>query len=250
MSERCQHADTVAVYLLGALPDDDRAQFEAHLATCPRCREDVAALGRVVDALPAAAPPTAAPAELRARVLATVRAEADVLHAAGATADASPPARRGFLHRIMPPRRLALAGACGLVLAALVGYGLRSAVEPGQVTTTRTVEAAAPTRTVVAQIVPSTAPKGTARIVLRGGVATLEVAGLPAPPPGKVYEVWLVPRGRTTPAPTNALFSVDRRGSGRVALPNVRDVATVLVTAEPDGGSPAPTSQPFLSATL
>ena len=32
MSERCQHADTVAAYLLGALPDAERREFEAHLA--------------------------------------------------------------------------------------------------------------------------------------------------------------------------------------------------------------------------
>ena len=32
MSERCLLADTVAAYLLGALPDAERREFEAHLA--------------------------------------------------------------------------------------------------------------------------------------------------------------------------------------------------------------------------
>ena len=50
MSERCQHADTVAAYLLGALPDEERRAFEAHLADCAHCREDVAE--------PARSPPT------------------------------------------------------------------------------------------------------------------------------------------------------------------------------------------------
>ncbi len=251
MTDRCPHADTVAAYLLGALADQERAQFEAHLAGCPACRDDVVALGTVVDALPSAAPPTNAPQELRASLMATVFAEAEVLHAAGPSADGPQQVQRpGWFERLVPARRFALAGALGLALAALVGYGLRTAVEQGPVTTTRTVQAAAPTRTVVAQLVQSAAPNGTARIVLHGGTATLEVTGLPAPPAGKVYEVWLVPRGATAPAPTNALFSVDHRGSGRAALPSVSGVSTVLVTAEPDGGSKAPTSTPFLSASL
>ena len=38
MSERCQHADTVAAFLLGALSDAERREFQAHMATCAHCR--------------------------------------------------------------------------------------------------------------------------------------------------------------------------------------------------------------------
>jgi hypothetical protein len=69
-------------------------------------------------------------------------------------------------------------------------------------------------------------------------------------PEGKVYEVWLLRRGAAAPSPTDALFSVSTQGSGRVALPSVRGVEAVLVTAEPSGGSQAPTSQPFINAAL
>ena len=34
-------ADAAGAYLLGALPDDERAAFEAHLAGCAACREEV-----------------------------------------------------------------------------------------------------------------------------------------------------------------------------------------------------------------
>ncbi|HEX7291919.1 MAG TPA: zf-HC2 domain-containing protein, partial [Conexibacter sp.] len=94
MSERCQHADTVAAYLLGALADAERRDFERHLAACAHCREDVASLRVVADALPLAVPPVAPPPALRARLMETVRAEADVLSAAGAAADRPAPARR------------------------------------------------------------------------------------------------------------------------------------------------------------
>ena len=245
MSERCQHADTVAAYLLGALTEPERAQFETHLATCASCRDDVATLGYVVDALPAAAPPARPPVELRARLMETVRAEADVLHAAGPLADR--PRRSWSWLEGMRRRPLALAGAFGvLLLAVLGGFGLRAATNQS---TTRTVVQVR-TRTVLASVDQSAAPKGAAFVVLRDGTGTLRVKGLPAPPRGYVYEVWLLRRGAAAPSPTDALFSVDHHGSGRVALPSVHGVTTVLVTAEPDVGSQAPTTKPFIDASL
>jgi anti-sigma factor RsiW len=247
VSERCQHGDTVAAYLLGALAEAERRDFERHLAGCARCREDVATLRVVAEALPAAVPPVPAPAGLKERLMETVRSEADVLSAAGPAADGPAQAsarRRGFTLRLSRP--FALAGAAALLLGVALGFGIGSATNDEQAKTQTVVQV----RTVQASVTPATAPRGTAVIVVRDGVATLRVRGLPAPPPGKIYEVWLLRRGAAAPSPTDALFSVSTKGSGRVALPNVRGVEQVMVTAEPDGGSPAPTSQPFISATL
>jgi len=127
-----------------------------------------------------------------------------------------------------------------LVLAIAAGYGLRAAIEGGGTP-------AGETRTVRAQV---TIPHATARVVVRGGVATLVVSGLPAPPPGHIYEVWLKHPGIAAPAPTNALFGVDHQGGGHASVPSVTNVEAVLVTAEPDGGSPAPTRQPVIVAPL
>lgn len=243
MSERCHHADTVAAFLLGALPDAERREFEAHLGNCAQCREDVADLRLVTDALPLAVPPVAPPAELRERLMETVRAEAEVLRAAGPAADRPSAApRRRFTFPF--GRTFAVAAAAAAAVGIAVGFGVGSATNGG---TTRTV---VQVRTVQAAVSGPAAPSGAATIVERGGVATLQVRGLPLPPPGKVYEVWLVRRGAAAPAPTDALFSVSHGGSGRVALPSVQNVTTVLVTAEPDGGSRAPTSRPFISASL
>jgi anti-sigma factor RsiW len=250
MSERCQHAETVAAYLLGALSEAERRDFEQHLAGCAHCREDVASLRVVADALPVAVPPVPAPAALKERLMETVRAEADVLSAAGAVADrpasGQAPARRRR-RALSLGRPFAIAGAAvALLLGVALGFGIGSATNDEQTKTQTVVQV----RTVQASVTPETAPRGTAVIVVRDGVATLRVRGLPVPPAGKVYEVWLLRRGAAAPSPTDALFSVSTQGSGRVALPSVRGVEQVLVTAEPAGGSQAPTSQPFISATL
>jgi anti-sigma factor RsiW len=243
MSERCPHADTVAAYLLGALPQDEAARFEAHLDDCPHCREDLATLQPVVDALPAAAPPAQPSPELRGRLMATVRSEAELLQAAGASADqpAPLPQSKPPLRERLLGRRPLLAGAMALVLALAAGYGLRAAVENGGGT------AGGPTRTVRAQV---TIPHASARVIVRHGVATLVVTGLPAPPRGKIYQVWLKRPNVIAPAPTNALFGVDHHGAGHTSVPTISGVQAVLVTAEPDGGSPAPTQSPVIIAPL
>lgn len=249
MSERCRHADTVAAFLLGALSDAERHDFEAHLADCAHCREDVAGLRLVADALPVAVPPVAPPRALRERLMETVRAEADLLSAAGAAADrpASAAAPRGLRFAWPFRRPLAAAGAAlALLVGVALGFGIGSATDDEPTRTQTVVQV----RTVQARVDPAAAPRGTAVIVMRNGVATLRVRGLPVPPAGKVYEVWLLRRGAAAPSPTDALFSVSTQGSGRVALPSVRGVEAVLVTAEPSGGSQAPTSQPFISAAL
>jgi len=49
-----QHLDPreVAGYVDRVLPDTERARIEAHLATCPECRAEVADAGRIIATLP------------------------------------------------------------------------------------------------------------------------------------------------------------------------------------------------------
>jgi anti-sigma factor RsiW len=52
----CQHRETAAAYVLGALPEDEHEHFAAHLPGCEVCRREVAELQMVADTLPLAAP--------------------------------------------------------------------------------------------------------------------------------------------------------------------------------------------------
>ena len=83
-----------------------------------------------------------------------------------------------------------------------------------------------------------------------GSHAELIVSGMPEPPIGEVYEVWL-DRASGPPQPTDALFTVTRTGDGNVDVPGpLRGVRGVTVTSEPLGGSSSPTSAPVLQLPL
>ena len=74
------------------------------------------------------------------------------------------------------------------------------------------------------------------------GHSELVVSGMPEPPIGEVYEVWLNTAG-TPPHPTDALFTVTSAGNGSVEVPgSLHGVREVMVTSEPLGGSSSPTS--------
>jgi anti-sigma factor RsiW len=67
--------DNVASYVLGALPEFWRTEFERHLEECQYPHE-VAALGEVVEFLSRLAPDREPPVSLRSRILAP--ADADI----------------------------------------------------------------------------------------------------------------------------------------------------------------------------
>jgi hypothetical protein len=79
-----------------------------------------------------------------------------------------------------------------------------------------------------------------------GMSAELVVSGMPEPPIGEVYEVW-VNHASGQPRPTDALFTVTSTGDGTVEVPGtLRGVREVMVTSEPLGGSSSPTSAAVL----
>jgi DNA-directed RNA polymerase specialized sigma24 family protein len=73
---------------------------------------------------------------------------------------------------------------------------------------------------------------------------------MPAPPRGRVYQVWLI-RGDEAPIATHTLFTVPRDGRARVEIAeSLEDTDRVLITDEPPRGSDAPMTQPIAGADL
>jgi hypothetical protein len=228
----CERSVDAAPYVLGALADDDG--YREHLGECPSCRAEVAELQLVVDTLPASVPAIRAPEALRERVLATVRSEAELLKAAHSPG-AEPPARAGRRRSL----RVSVLGA-GLAIAATAAAAVAITVglRPGTHVRVRTAQIAA------------NIPGAHASLRLRGGHAELVVSGMPQPPLGDIYEVWLA-RSPASLQPTDALFGVTTAGTASVSVPgNLRGVQQVMVTSEPRGGTSQPTSTPLLRVTL
>jgi anti-sigma factor RsiW len=238
----CVHRDDAGSYVLHALPDDEHERFEAHLATCEACRREVADLQMAADTLPLAAVQVGPPPELRERIMAVVRSEAELLTAAEARADEpeagpAPARRRRRRWPALSLRPLPAALAAGVLVAAGVVGGV-------------VLSGGSDTSTVTGTVRIASAPSASASLRLSDDATKLEVRRMPPPPSGKVYQVWLQ-RGTSAPAPTTALFRVDAKGSADVEVQRgrLKGVDQVLVTAEPDGGSMAPTSDPVIVAS-
>jgi anti-sigma-K factor RskA len=212
--------DLTAAYALDALDEREVEAYEAHLATCERCREELASFASTSAALAYASPPKEPPLELRDRILSAARADRP---------------------NVVPlqPRRArygtrALAAVAAVAACAAVGLGVWN------VTLHRDLGRAN-------QALPLTGAPGSV-VVGSGGRGTLVVAHLPAAPSGKTYEAWVMRGSAASPA---GLFA---GGAPTTIVRLSRPVPSgtrVGVTVEPAGGSPQPTRKPFItSATV
>jgi Anti-sigma-K factor rskA len=150
---------------------------------------------------------------LRERVLAGVRGE---------------PLTAGLTRR---PRR-PLVPTVTLLLGIVLGAVLVLAFNSGGHAATRSVPAQPGARASLREV---------------GDRAELLVTGMPEPPVGEVYELWVLRPG-SSPQPTDALFTVTSAGAGTVDVPGGvgHGIREVMVTREPLGGSTSPTSPPVL----
>ncbi len=244
MSDHEELESSVAAWVLGALDPDEAETIRAHVEACATCREVADPLRRVVGALPLAVEEAAPPPRLRERVLAAAaesRRPADPavavrLKRAPIKAFSPSPLRR--FGRRVPVYAVAAVAVAALLAGILVGEVAFHSPQPP-------------------------APSQVARFTLAGhqdmsgaqasvidlkadGVALVDFRGLPQPGSGRVYEVWLIPKGGSPEAV--AVFVPDSNG-GKVVLVNrsLARYAVMAVTNEPGpDGSPAPTQQPQL----
>jgi anti-sigma-K factor RskA len=227
MNDHARWTDSAGAYVLGAMPVAEREAFEEHLTTCGICREEVDELQPAAAALPMASPLMTPPPALKDRIMAEVEREAELLGAAGAGADRPERTERRRRGSWLSGWRLAPVAAALLIAGVLVGTSLG-----GPETETYAFEGQ------------------DATLEVEGDSAQLVAENLPAPPEGRVYEVWLMPEGSDTPEPTDVLFEPRADGSAVAAIPDVEGVRQVLVTDEPRGGADEPSGELLMSAEL
>lgn len=221
--------EDIAAYMLGALEPDEAAALERHAEDCERCRQEMRWLTPAVDALPEGVERVEPPVELRSRLLAEVRADAD---------DAQRGERRRAFAWLRGPGPLGLRPAVGLAalalaIVAVTGYAIGGGMDGGS--------GGGGTDAIVA----GEAPGITAKMVDEGDSGTLRLANVHQLPSDKVLEAWVQRNGEVEAV--QALFVPDRVGRASTQLPDMAGVEVVMVTAEPKGGSEAPTSSPLIT---
>jgi len=260
----------IGPYVLGALTSSEKLQLESHIATCLECAGEVRALRSTADALAWSADPVEPPAAIRQHVMASIAA-------ATPSAQMQNARRAGTKSAWMPW----LAAAASLVLAAGLGFYSEQLRERVRVLERQLGEAilqvrAAEQQTAQARLIASNAARelgvlaapDVAHVDLKGQAAApqasaralwsrsrgllLAASNLPAPPPGRTYQLWVL-SGRLAPISDGWIFKTDSTGSVTalfntpISLPMPTAMA---VTIEPDGGTPAPTGAMYLVGSL
>lgn len=220
-----RRSDEIAAFLLGALDPVEAAELEGHLAGCEECRTELEWLRPAVQLLPESVERVEAPPELRGRLMEQVRSEAE--------SDPAPhPARRwGFAGWSLRP--VAGLAALVLVVAAVAAYAIGSGDSGSGNATT---------------VVTGHSPGVVAEVVRDGGSGTLHLTNLHQLPSDKVLQAWVERDGRVVSAKT--LFVPNQDGTASATIEDMKGVKTVMVTAEPRGGSVQPTSAPIVSVSI
>lgn len=220
-----------AAYALDALDERERLAFEAHATTCEICRTDVREFRAAAADLGAltAAPP---PARLRAGVLAEI----------AETRQLSP--LPGAVVRLADRRRSRALAAALAVAAAAVCFVLGAIVVGGRGGDGFDETVAAMMKEPDARLVRLDGDGGAALQVLwTGDRVALSGAGLPEPPAGTAYELWLIDAAGATP-----MQVLDRDGGTVERVVDIDAAPTAWgITIEPEGGSAVPT-MPILYA--
>ena len=254
-------------YVLDELDAPQRREVEQHLRTCDECASETRELSQAFQSIGLAPEPIAPPPHLRAQVLARLARESDAV-----TAQPAPAPRE--TRRFLWPLAFA-AAAAGLLFAIAaiwtsmqVRRDLQRELASARAEADRLVTEMSATRLQADLAVTILTAADLRRIDLAGYEASRDAVAraywsptqgllivadrLPAPPAGRVYQVWLIESG--APRPVSAgLIDAAGGGRGMLLVPPPAGVSNspviVAVTDEPRGGVPAPTGSKHLAGS-
>jgi len=243
----CEELSTdYVLFALGLLEEPEKSELRAHLdRSCANCIAGLRDARAWTYALGASVVGPEPPKRLRRRILAAVEAPrksrwdwSTAWRAAAITAMLCV----GVFEYVAGQHAAETAELrADIARRAVETAGLRNALELLQSPETREVT--------FGQGKPAP-PRGRVFVNSQSGVL-LVASNLPAPPAGKTYEMWIIPKsGKPAPA---GLFASKQDGTALYLYPTSVSLATtgaVAVTLEQAGGVDAPTSQPIIVAAL
>ncbi len=235
--------DLKDAYVLGALPNDERAAVEAYLALHPERQAEVDDMVGIAGLLALAPPEQEPPADLRRRLMQVVESEA----VQPRVAERSTSSWFGWLGGF----RNAALGAAAVLVVGLLSWNvlLQADVQElrGQVEEARSANEAQQTREIA--LGGTWAEQGARAEVtaLKDDRAILVVEDMPSMPEDRTGQVWVI-RGEN-PEPSGLLEPSGNMAATAITTP-LRGADAIAVTVEPAGGSDKPTSDPVLVQEL
>jgi len=261
-------------YALGQLSQDERRTVETHVRECDTCAADLRELAVVMEGLAHSLDPVTPPPALKQRVMSSLASQPQepARTVVEPNAVATPPKgvkiRRGVhpgwlaaaavvilglgvaLYSVDATRRL-LIDDVQEAQAAVADLQRRLDLNAEQADLAVSILTATDMQP-VAMSGKENATGSTARAYWSPTRGLLIVANdLPMPPPGRIYQVWVIGGGTPFSA---GLLGEQGVGRGMLIAPPPRGVApgavTVAVTDEPPGGLPAPSGSIRLAGSL
>ncbi|WP_455834855.1 anti-sigma factor [Pseudarthrobacter siccitolerans] len=246
--------DLAELYALDAVTDEERRAIEEYISAAPaaerasfleRVRQSRETLTRTfrVEEEP--------PADLFDRIVAQLPAQLPVQPesrgpAQGVPADELAKARERREERRRPAgTRRWLAGIAAAAAIALGGVGVGSYIADQNDPLNQVVRADD-----VREASVPVAAGGTATVLVSSSKDALVVKmnGVPAPPEGKVYQMWLIPRDGSAPV-SQGLMDAEALSKPAV-VEGIASAAALGITVEPVGGSTSPTLPTVAAAPL
>lgn len=228
--------DQYGAWALGIAEDPERSEIAAHLArNCPQCLAGIRSAMATTAAFSGAVAESEPPKRLRRRVVAMV----------------APEPKRAFV--IMP-----------WAVSALLAIALITMTIPGKQTqkqnpdATKLAEALSILNDPVAKDVTFGDPAARGRIFVSPKGVVLIAAHLPNLAADHTFELWIIP-GAGNPIPAGTFHgeavaatanSANATSAVYVYQGQTTNAAAIAVTVEPEGGSPQPTTTPFIVSHL